>query len=53
MKKGMSYKGGLGNAGIAGEKGMKGKSGQKMSPKKTTRSGKRPTPKGEKIGPQA
>ncbi len=53
MKKGMSYKAGLGNAGIAGEKGMKGKSGQKMSPKKTTRSGKKAVPKGEKLGPQA
>ena len=53
MKKGVSYKGGLGNAGIAGEKGMKGKSGQKMSPKKTTKSYKKGIPQGKPIGPQA
>jgi hypothetical protein len=52
MKKGMSYKAGLGNAGIAGEKGMKGKSGQQMSPKKTTRSGKKAVPQGKALGPQ-
>ena len=52
MKKGMSYKAGLGNAGIAGEKGMKGRSGQQMSPKKTTRSGKKAVPQGKALGPQ-
>lgn len=52
MKRSKSYKGGLGNAGIAGEAGMRGKSGQQLSPKKTTRSGKKAVPNGKALGPQ-